>query len=1085
MNQQSAEGQRHVCTVPKDEHFCSEPCALRSCGGCAEGNLCKRRFVDKHQIHLCGNSHSCPDVCTQPGICLVTSSQREEVPAGAKEISPGVGAFRLPCQVQVPANNMSHNKDKSHSCKSRTHRCDYQCARCFKEGNAVFCTQKVNHGALARQDASLGGYIGEGRKLQGTSGVAGFFELSPNHHFPCEHHLCEKPCSVVCRNSKKCSKPCTRRLTEHQGKSCLCDGTHPCGKLCCADDCIGFCVKDVVQRKHRDDQCRCSLDECLRRCDLCSTKCSKGHGHKKSNNKDSLKHDCGHAHTCKGWCGARGVCHTYLEEKSRPSDSKVRKFKDSVNAVKARCTITIEKGMNKHPGSCKCAVAPEDHTCEEICPTCLHSCQKKLREKELPHRISHGKIHPGRRINWVVVPGSDIDKISVTLVEENYQQMKKTCDQVCEDAGRGHVHVRRCPAWRHSACPEKEGERLHEGSLELVAHTVYWSEETPFPDPCRDADEKEKLCSVPCPKLKSVDSQSDKNYCMLPVPHKKTKNREGNPFCFHDGHWFHCKHTCGNLCRFANLSNHCHSDGEKMCKQIHGHVEGCKCMATSHPCKEKCRAPQCSAPCVRTCEQHEEVDGKTHAFWKHECSSTHCSSPCYQEPHGCVETCSLGHHHDPSGKSKHHCANHNPADENRKCTALCEQPGQCQPLRAGNLTAEQQLKVYQVKVRDRQTSLSKNSCSVNHWFNRGPSFGRRRHACSVPAEEHGCPDSCQLCGFYCTKTVGHEGQHKLVHGLVPKGQCDDVRYGNEGFPAVVLQETTRCSRVCKVAGRGHLHRVKCPGVHECLHLRHTRPGSRVHRDDNWDYVSHETFMANFEDQDRVAEYALCGALCHRDQPTSCDQPVLHHNILEVPSWSSSLASLLRGHHFPECPHPCRAQCGKCESPVDGAIDRKPCFLRFGHDHSDQTKKSTCDEHLCQEHCLGYCPLKCPLCRVHCNGKYHYDESTPGHSCDHQLLTEEAATALASKERILERVGTFSVTWKPVASDILVNKTCLEICGEQYRYSRRCGGGADCYVNVVGKGVEHFEQRGHSARDLIDFGTMWKLHHWRDPLLHTT
>lgn len=131
---------RHCCdrplTCPMTCLLCQSPCATRDHFHALESNT-----------HLCGQEHSCKELCELPGICFI-----EPDPKSVESVFSGrYGSFqytkytqvprRLGCEVKIPRHLTRHEGRHTHSVKPDVfHFCETRCNYCD-----YFCTLEYGH----------------------------------------------------------------------------------------------------------------------------------------------------------------------------------------------------------------------------------------------------------------------------------------------------------------------------------------------------------------------------------------------------------------------------------------------------------------------------------------------------------------------------------------------------------------------------------------------------------------------------------------------------------------------------------------------------------------------------------------------------------------------------------------------------------------------------------------------------------------------------------------------------------------------------------------------------------------------------
>ncbi|KAH7882014.1 hypothetical protein F5I97DRAFT_1939518 [Phlebopus sp. FC_14] len=186
-----------TCSVPSDMDHERHQCDARLCSMTCQ--LCKRLCSNRDHlhgleagaVHLCGQEHACPKLCTAKGICEIdmapqsieaTFTGRHETFQYTKVNKSRIGylligpctpvAKRLKCIKPIPPNEIDHKGSHNHSLDpTTTHLCEVRCGSC-----SYFCTlplghsQKehdTRHGSMTRARWSIDGPDDEGIEVDG------------------------------------------------------------------------------------------------------------------------------------------------------------------------------------------------------------------------------------------------------------------------------------------------------------------------------------------------------------------------------------------------------------------------------------------------------------------------------------------------------------------------------------------------------------------------------------------------------------------------------------------------------------------------------------------------------------------------------------------------------------------------------------------------------------------------------------------------------------------------------------------------------------------------------------------------------
>ncbi|CAE6525473.1 unnamed protein product, partial [Rhizoctonia solani] len=139
--------ERHAC---ENARTCPLPCALcvqvpgrtSSCGHDDHFHGLK-----SNEVHLCGATHKCPELCEERGICgIELEPSKCESQFSGRHTSFVYTRFtqvskRHPCNVEVLPWKMSHGGLHTHDSSNNSfHFCDVRCSGCH-----YFCTQPLGH----------------------------------------------------------------------------------------------------------------------------------------------------------------------------------------------------------------------------------------------------------------------------------------------------------------------------------------------------------------------------------------------------------------------------------------------------------------------------------------------------------------------------------------------------------------------------------------------------------------------------------------------------------------------------------------------------------------------------------------------------------------------------------------------------------------------------------------------------------------------------------------------------------------------------------------------------------------------------
>ncbi|KAI9452888.1 hypothetical protein BJY52DRAFT_1124024 [Lactarius psammicola] len=138
------------CSIPSEQEHESHSCDTRLCPVTCE--LCKRLCDQPHlhglvpgAHHLCGEAHSCSNLCAAQGICQIDTSPQsiEATFTGRHETFQYTRAIatRMQCVQVIPPGLLSHESEHIHSKERKPfHFCETRCKNC-----GYFCTLPLGH----------------------------------------------------------------------------------------------------------------------------------------------------------------------------------------------------------------------------------------------------------------------------------------------------------------------------------------------------------------------------------------------------------------------------------------------------------------------------------------------------------------------------------------------------------------------------------------------------------------------------------------------------------------------------------------------------------------------------------------------------------------------------------------------------------------------------------------------------------------------------------------------------------------------------------------------------------------------------
>lgn len=193
-----------VCQTPWDQEHKRHTCASsKSCP--FKCQLCPRlcsssdhlHGLDPGSVHLCGQEHTCTNLCEMPGICQIETQPSAVI----ERFSGKYEQFqytrysqekrRLPCAIPIAPGNLSHDGKHVHSIGSIIfHYCDIQCPHC-----EYYCTLPLGH-PQQQHETSHGSMIKTQWLLDGPTFTASY-EFQ-EHKYGAGDHGSTVLCSLLC-----------------------------------------------------------------------------------------------------------------------------------------------------------------------------------------------------------------------------------------------------------------------------------------------------------------------------------------------------------------------------------------------------------------------------------------------------------------------------------------------------------------------------------------------------------------------------------------------------------------------------------------------------------------------------------------------------------------------------------------------------------------------------------------------------------------------------------------------------------------------------------------------------------------------
>ncbi|KDQ16740.1 hypothetical protein BOTBODRAFT_53828 [Botryobasidium botryosum FD-172 SS1] len=172
---------------PHTQHVCEDKlsCPIQC-------QLCKRLCAQRDHlhglvsgsVHLCGQKHSCIEICEMPGVCDIATSPQsiESTFTGRHEVFQYTKftqvARQLPCVIPIEPDEISHTGPHVHSTDPKVfHFCEERCPSC-----SYFCTlpldhtqleHETSHGSMSQTTWSIDGSDDTAVEVQGHKYAAG------------------------------------------------------------------------------------------------------------------------------------------------------------------------------------------------------------------------------------------------------------------------------------------------------------------------------------------------------------------------------------------------------------------------------------------------------------------------------------------------------------------------------------------------------------------------------------------------------------------------------------------------------------------------------------------------------------------------------------------------------------------------------------------------------------------------------------------------------------------------------------------------------------------------------------------------
>ncbi|XP_065176636.1 uncharacterized protein LOC135806388 [Sycon ciliatum] len=1041
----------HVCTLGKEEHYCDKQCIL--CNKWCEllydhGGLCDIRHglienVSSAMVYNCIRkevvqgqaSMQCNTLCNEGDrghehLIRLTSEVRDQVPhqkllSRYKDDSSFDNADEY---IAVPHayfyEELLHVKDP-HSKKDaeKFNMCPTKCPE--EHDLTSFCQLENGHDPMQPGEGD-GFHIGHRRDDERKQDHQQNWNIE-GCYFKCEHDcpcLCTlKDNGADCRDRNDQQSICQFKMG-HVSEGCSCRKTHVCGKACPAVNCGKPCSQEVQHADDPSSQCWCGNAKCPVQCQVkgCDNPCYLQDGkqdHLHGRNGGDLHH-CNQQHDCRELCSVPAVCFLTKENESPPTD--IKKFEGGgSNGYTWYCKKPINPGSIEHSGEHQCDKSSVEHTCTTSCPLCQCYCVMHN-----DHRRDHFIENHGRVVNLGDVHIEKANGRRLDLTGEDIH-----CHQLCDKAGRGHLHVVQQQKG-HSKCTssESEGRFYCDGAVHKYSHAQYWKTQgvaDPYkqnsptlsdfngcPTMCNSRDHEDKSTPVYCklelfhPRATSLPTTMAGHGYVGQANFGKDRNERSLEGCV-----FECsKHQCEEPCNYrkrddqSQCFNRC-----KFNRSEHGN-QRCRC-AANHVCGRPCQALGCrSVVCIKDPDEKHST---------HSCGAAKCLQKCEFE--SCNRNCDLDHHHHTG--EKHDCG------ERHQCNRDCSEPGLCE------------------KPEDSVSALDvKSKCIKMCDPGQANHPNKSKHHCG---QKHKCERQCPACNTYCEKDYHKVGTHRIQHhGKVEDPTKIQVFKGG-GELVEVNRSFVSCDQVCDTGGRGHKHRNPSPRV-----LSYGKPKP----------VNHAEFWHAMEFEDPSSESQSKQYMsCHHECP-------LRHIPGEVGPFHCEQAVDHNGYHICDREHVCDEDCtasGICGDRDEGkdkcVVRIKPGALNHQDPHRCGNDKHKCDR-------------KCPWCNMGC--KFPYGHTQPCDPTNHGVIDGK----LLKDITIFQSSGTEYSFGKKTK----VTLTCSNMCnlaGNSHVHRVKCSCSTPLF-SILGTNQPK-EYRRHDQRDLdsVPHFIFWQDSGFKDPYPETT
>ena len=786
------------------------------------------------------------------------------------------------------------------------------------------------------------------------------------HECPFDHK-CKEQCKICliinCNecNENNCQKNC-KKETGHYDDKHTCGHFHKCLSNCqYYDNCKKKCILNYGHEgEHRCDipihYCKekCSLNEKAREC---GGNCTLQYPH------ENIEHNCQKQHYCKEECGLKDkkdckiICKKiYGHQDNKHECGEIHYcvddcfYKDIARECDEKCTLPYPHENREH--NCQ-----KQHYCKKECELkdkngCKKICNKIYGHQDNKHEC--GVTH-------------------YCVDDCFYKDKAKNCDKKCTLPFPHENQKHSCQ--KEHKC--KENCSLKDCSLS-------------------------NTCNKICSKLYHTTGEhicnKDKNF------HKCNKKCQFNENCNNicnniAGHTTRCQCgqcSCSTPCKYYGKSRNC----DKNCKYRIEHTDHI-CQTPKHCCKYECKYKNCSSSgCEQYCKWIFEENGQQHT----EQSEHICKNP--MNVHKCNKKCDLKQISECENYCKSSISSINGHDgfhvcnkTTHSCKFTCKFNGKssncsclCKEKVASNSSLEELQRFKNHTNHICSLSESEHRCNgiCNHYIEIGIRCNRtctknanhnrtsdpckcsNRHICMKDCKYYN-NNNCDGCQHYCTKELGHEGEHfcPVVHrckglcylkdGRGCQKRCIYIYPHNQKHECEVDRSKHLCNKNCSLSAYRNCKRGYCNKIYghqgdcSCLNLH---------------YCNNNCSFSG-------CQRKCCLPPGHKEKCVCNETPFYHicnkQCPLRIISGGCGMTCKLDFRHTGDCicfinekdPHTCLEKCELSEYELDGNSNSL-----CGHVFNHKEKNLFC--YKCQGNCKmfrrGHLCGKTHSCKENCNQK---------------------------------------------------------------------------------------------------------------------